>query len=158
MARNRTFTTGEAIHVEGLRESIKGLRDLDKELPKIVSKTNRELTKTIMLPAARSRWRAQNIRPSQAVGVIKTSGSTAGAGIKLRSDSEGKFPFAAGVEFGSLQFKQFKPWRGNRFTVAPGTSTGYVVQDAIRDNLDTFQKRWVKEVYAAMTGALNERS
>ena len=153
-----TFVTGEFISVEGLSAMVKDLRGLDKKLPKIVARANKKLTERIMLPEARKRWSAQNIRPSVASKVIKVSGTVTGAGIRLRSDSGGPFPYAAGVEFGAKQWPQFRSWRGNRFTVAPGTSTGYVVQDAIRDNLSRFQERWLAEVHKEIDKAISGKS
>ena len=134
---------------------VKGLRNIDKKLPKIVARANKQLTEKIMLPEARRRWAAQDIRPTQAAKVIKASGTATAAGIRLMSAAKGKFPFAAGVEFGALAFKQFRRWRGNKWTVAPGSSTGYVVQDAIRDNLNKFGEKWLNAVHREMDRTLD---
>ncbi len=144
------FVTGEALRVEGLTESIKALRALDKTLPRIVSKASRERVKADMLPPAVKNWAGQRIKPSVAGKAIKGSGTTTSAGLRLMAASH---PYAMGVEFGSKQFPQFRAWRGNRFTVAPGSSTGYVVQDAIRDNLDGFSVKWQRDVGVAMDKA-----
>ena len=149
------FVTGESLRVEGLSEMVKGLRAIDKKLPKIVARANKQLTEKIMLPEARRRWAAQDIRPSVASQVIKPSGTATAAGLRLRAATSGKFPFAAGVEFGALAFKQFRRWRGNKWTVAPGSSTGYVVQDAIRDNLNKFGKQWLNAVHREMDRTLD---
>lgn len=137
------MNAGQAVVVEGLRESIKGLKSIDKALPRVVSKAARDIAKEIVAPEAQKRWRDQRIKPSVATQVIKGSGTTAGGQINVRYKT---FPYAAGVEYGAKQFGQFRPWRGNRFTVAPGTSTGYVAQDAIRDTLPEVEKRWNDEV------------
>ncbi len=134
---------------------VKGLRTIDKKLPKIVARANKQLTEKIMLPEARKRWERQDIKPSVAARVIKPSGTTTGAGLRLLAATSGKYPYAAGVEFGSLMFKQFRGWRGNKWTVAKGSSTGYVVQDAIRDNLDKFGEQWLSAVHREMNRTLD---
>jgi len=134
---------GQAVVVEGLRESIRGLKQIDKSLPRVVSKAARDIAKEIVAPEAQKRWRDQRIKPSVATQAVKGSGTTAGGQVKVRYKT---FPYAAGVEYGSLAFKQFRPWRGNKFTVAPGTSTGYVAQDAIRDTLPEVEDRWNDDV------------
>ena len=96
-------------------------------------------------------WRRQRIRPSVANRAVTHSGTTKGAAVKLRYSVH---PYAFGVEFGSRQFRQFRRWRGNRFTVAPGSSTGYVVQDAIRDTLPVVEKRWSGEVLDTIAEAV----
>lgn len=137
------LNAGQAVVVDGLRESIKGLRDIDRNLPKVVSKAARDIAQQVVAPEAQKRWQGQPIKPSVASQVIKGSGTTAGGQIKSLYN---KFPYAAGVEYGSFAFKQFRGWRGNSFTVKPGTSTGYVVQDAIRDKLPEVEKRWNDEI------------
>ncbi len=141
------LTAADAIQVDGLAESIRGLKKAADDLPRIVTGTVRRLTKEIMLPAARGRWASQPIRPSQATSAITASATQRAAGLKLRASVH---PYAYGVEFGSKRFRQFRPWRGNRFTVAAGSATGYVVQDAIRDNLARFEERWEGEVVDAI--------
>jgi hypothetical protein len=53
-----------------------------------------------------------------------------------------------------MKRRVFPPWRGNAFTVTPGTSTGYVVQDAIRETLPIVERRWLNEVVEAIDEAV----
>ena len=122
-----------AIAVDGLNEAIRGLGTVSREAKLDAVKALRELAKDPVTVKARLNWASQRIRPTQAARVIKWSASgTQGAAVVLKY---GSFPYAAGVEFGSHRYRQFRRWRGNRLTVSPGSSTGYVVQDAIRDTL-----------------------
>lgn len=140
-----------AIAVDGMKEALSGLRRARKDLPRVVTKASRDLTREIMLPDALSNWSSQNIRPSVAKRAVKAVATGAGAGLNLKDSTLG---FAAGVEYGSKQYAQFRQWRGNRFTVSPGSTTGYVVQDAIRDNIQTFEDRWLGEVLTMIDKAV----
>lgn len=147
----RTLSIGGAIAVDGLKESISGLRKTRKDLPRLVAKVSRELAKDPVAKEARKRWAGQRIKPTMANKAVKWSGTTKGGGVVLKY---GTVPYAAGVEFGAYGYKQFRPWRGNRYTVAPGSSTGYVVQDAIRDTLPIVEERWLRDVIEAIDKAV----
>lgn len=161
----RTFVVGGAIAVDGLDESIRGLRRARKDLPRIIAKVSRETAKNPVAARARKKWREQNIQPARANKAITASGTARGAAIKLRVSA---VPVAAAVEFGahvhyvfgrpvsaaSMKRRVFKPWRGNQFTVNPGASTGYVVQDAIRETLPIVEERWLGEVVEAIEEAI----
>lgn len=147
----KTLVVGGALAVDGLAESIKGLRRTRKDLPRVVAKVSRELAKDPVAKVARRRWAGQDIKPTMANKAIKWSGTTKGGGITLKYAT---VPYAAGVEFGSHDYKQFRAWRGNKFTVKPGSSTGYVVQDAIRDTLPVVERRWMNDVVEAIDKAV----
>ena len=151
MAR-RTTVVGGAISVDGLDEAIKGLNASSKTIGRAVSKKNRELIDRTIYPEAVKNWRSQRIKPSVANSVIKRSGTQKYGQIGLIYT---EFPYAAGVEFGSWAYKQFRPWRGNQWTVDPGTSTGYVVQDAIRDKLPELEPIWMDEIVAEINKAID---
>ncbi len=153
MASSISSVTGTSLQVDGLRESMKALKAIDARLPRVVSKTTRTLVKTVMVPPAVANWRSQNIKPSVASQVVKGSGTTTGASLKLVGS---RFPFAMGVEFGAKQYPQFRPWRGNQFTVAPGSSTGYVAQDAVRDNLTEFGRKFEADIARDIDKAFKE--
>jgi hypothetical protein len=143
----RTLNLEGGLAVEGLTESIRGLRKVDKDLARLVVNTIRDQARDIVLPAARSNWAGQQIRPSQAASAVKHQADQKGASIVLRYASH---PYAAGVEFGSHRYGQFRSWRGNRFTVTPGSSTGYVVQDAIRATLPKVEETLTAELVATI--------
>ena len=148
----RTISGEGAIAVDGLKESLAGLKRARKDLPRVVTKVSRDLAKQIILPTAQSKWAGQDIKPSLAKKAVKVSATTKGAAIALKYAT---VPMAAGVEYGSKgAYPQFRQWRGNRFTVARGSSTGFVVQDAIRDKLPAFEEKWLKTVVDSINEAV----
>lgn len=151
MAR-RTVVTGGTITIDGLDETIRGLRKVSKTLPRTANKASRDLVRTVVVPVAVRNWQSQRIKPSVASQAIKAQGTATSAGVNVRY---GKFPYAAGVEYGSLKYGQFRRWRGNRFTVSPGSSTGYVAQDAIRDTLPEMEARWMMAVTMSILDAID---
>ncbi len=162
---SKTIVVGGALAIEGLAESIRGLKKVDAEIPKLIVKITREKAKNPVAATARRKWSAQNINPGKANKAITASGTLAGAAINLRVSA---VPTAAAVEYGAhihyvfgrpvpaseLSRRVFKPWRGNQFTVSPGSSTGYVVQDAIRETLPRVEKAWLDEVIKAIDTAV----
>ncbi len=161
----RTVVVGGALAINGLDESIRGLRKIDAEIPKLITKITRESAKNPVAARARKKWAAQNIQPGRANKAITASGTAKGAAINLRVSA---VPTAAAVEFGThihyvfgrpfpskeLKRRVFRPWKGNAFTVTPGSSTGYVVQDAIRETLPIVERRWLNEVIKAIDQAV----
>jgi hypothetical protein len=139
----RTLNLEGGLAVEGLTESIRGLRKVDKELARLVTDEIRYQARQIVLPRARANWAGQPIRPSQAASAVKHQADQKGASLVLRYAPH---PYAAGVEFGSHRYRQFRSWRGNQFTVTPGSSTGYVVQDAIRATLPKVEATLIGEL------------
>ena len=138
-----------AIAVDGLNEALRGLGKVSREAKLDAVKALRELAKDPVTVKARANWASQRIRPTQAAKVIKWSASgTQGAAVVLKY---GSFPSAAGVEFGSMQFRQFPRWTGNQFAVSG--HTGLIVQDAIRDTLPQVEQRWLREVIEAILEA-----
>ena len=161
----QNITAQGAITIDGMDESIKGLRKADKNLPKLVAKVSREIAKDPVAAKARKKWSAQRINSSKANKAITASGTARGAAINLRASA---VPSAAAVEYGThihyvfghpipareMKRRVFLPWRGNQFTVAPGASTGYVVQDAIRETLPIVERRFQAEVFDAVEKAV----
>ena len=161
----KTVVVGGALAIEGLAESIKGLKRVDTEIPKLIVKITRESAKNPVAATARRKWSAQNIQPGKANKAITASGTLQGAAINLRVSA---VPSAAAVEFGAhihfvfgrpipareMKRRVFQPWRGNAFTVAPGASIGYVVQEAIRETLPIIERRWLDEVIKAIDKAV----
>ena len=160
-----TQVVGGAIAIDGLAESLLGLARTRKDLPKLIAKVSRETAKNPVAARARKKWTAQPIQPGKANKAITASGTARGAAINLRVSA---VPTAAAVEYGAhihfvfgrptpakeMRRRVFQPWRGNAFTVAPGASTGYVVQDAIRETLPIVEKRWLNEVVDAIDEAV----
>lgn len=151
MAR-QTILAGGSIAIDGLDDVIRGMRKINKTANREAGKASRKLVADVVVPVARSKWAEQPIKPSMANRVVKAQGTATSAGVVNRYAT---FPYAAGVEYGAKQYRQFRAWRGNRFTVAPGSSTGYVAQDAIRETLPKVEARWILEVTKAIERAID---
>lgn len=136
-SRRRINATDQGVRVQGLNELNRALRemggpDLQKELKaagKVVADkvANDARSKAMSLGGV-----AAKVAPS-----IKSSARNTGAGVTFGG---AKYPMAGGAEFGSIQFKQFKPWRGNT------SDAGYFLYPAIRDNSDEIAEEYLSAV------------
>ena len=151
MAR-QTILAGGSIAIDGLADTIGGLRKVSKDIGRVANKASRLLIDDVVVPTARANWQSQRVKPSVANQAVKAQGTATSAGVSVRYS---RFPYAAGIEYGSKQYRQFNRWRGNRFTVAPGSSTGYVAQDAIRTKLPEVEEKWVNAVSKAINQAVD---
>lgn len=96
-------------------------------------------------------------------GMIGRSAGAKGAGVTLRG---GRYPWAWGAEFGAkrawvygrvtsasrLRRRQFPIWRGNQFVVRGRSGPGWIIQPAIRENLD----RVLEEIATGLESAIDE--
>ena len=144
-----TFVTGKSLAVDGLNETIRGLKKVRPELGKVATRANKALTNRLILPEARSAWRSQRIKPSVADQAVKPAAGQTWAGIRTKYS---RFGYGAGVTFGSKQYSQFRPWVGNQFT--PGQTRDYIVGPAIEKKGDQFSREWMGEVEKAIVEAI----
>jgi hypothetical protein len=132
---------GDGIVVVGLDSLLKDLRAANRALPRIVTKAIRDSTKRELLPAATRNLASQPVPKSRTK--LGVSSTTRGAALT------GRAPWIMGAEFGSLQYRQFRPWVGNRYTGAVGF-TGYIMGKAINDRLPELERRWLDDVTEAL--------
>lgn len=137
---------GGEIKVVGLKSLVRDLKAADSSLGRAVSKSLRDTTKRIVEPAAKANAAAAPKAPSEAPAAFKAFATQSGAGIKI---GYAKYGWAAGTEFGSLAYRQFRPWVGNRHTGA-APFPGYIAGKAIRDNLDRLESEWLDDVTEAL--------
>lgn len=132
----RINATREGVQVEGLRELNKGLRAMGPEAQKELKAVNRKVAELV---AADSRAAALSLGgvAAKAAPSIRVSASASGAGIGFGGP---RYPFAGGAEFGALNFKQFKPWRGN------DSSAGYFVYPSIRRDADQIETEYTTAI------------
>lgn len=112
------------VNVEGLAELQKALRSLPKELRRDLTRANR-MAASLVAQRARSRAIAQGSTAAHAAPSIRASATQTSAGVAIGG---GSHPEALGAEFGSLRFKQFKPWLGS------GPDAGYFLYPTIRND------------------------
>lgn len=139
-----TFVTGRSIAVDGLADTIRGLKATHQNVGRVASAANRKLTKRIIIPEVESNWRSQRVKPSVAASVVKEAGGENWAGVRVYLK---KYPYAAGVQFGSLKYGQFRKWVGN---AATGSDGDYLVDPAVRRKGDDFARLFMDEVTRAV--------
>lgn len=128
------------VAIEGLDEIRKDLRRLNSQAARAVNEGQRDAVRRFTLPAAKKALGGQRVpsRPQPSV-----SATVAGSGLRWRA------PWAAGGEFGSKRFRQFKPWVGNQFTGA-GFFPGYVLGAAVQDTIDEVEDHVIEHVEKAI--------
>lgn len=127
-----------------MKETVKGLRALD--LHKVVSETNREISKEVQAGAQSKPATKTGKRPPAAM-IGRRAGVTS-ASLVLRY---GRFPWAAGAEFGSIAWRQFRPWVGNRYTRS--ASPGYMIGSTIKEKARSIERTYRKRLLAAIDKA-----
>lgn len=115
--------------VEGLTDLIRDLRAVDRTIPAAVYKGFKAEMTSRLLPTARAAAGNQPVPKSS--GMITVYATQREAGLRLRYS---QFPWAAGAEFGSRKYRQFRPWVGNQWT-GSGQFPGYMIGPAFRRHL-----------------------
>lgn len=122
-----------AIQVDGLTELNKALRELEPSFRKELKGLNLRVAKLVTEQAMAAAYSiggvAAHVAPS-----LKAKGMQQSAGVQLGD------PAAAGAEFGSVRFKQFKPWKGNTSTA------GYFLYPTIRGEASNIEGIYAKGV------------
>lgn len=125
MPRSQKVRTG-TVKVDGLTELNRALRAIGPEAQRELRDASRKVAGFVASDAsaaARSLGGvAAHVAPS-----ITAVGGVSNAGVAFGGSA---YPMAGGAEFGSMRFKQFKPWRGS------GHEAGYFVYPSIRRDED----------------------
>lgn len=134
--------TGD-VRVEGLAELNKALKALGPDAQKELKDASRSVAGFVASDARRGAYAlggvAAHVAPS--IGAV---GGVSGAGVAFGGS---RYPMAGGAEFGSIRYKQFKPWRGS------DSGAGYFVYPSIRQN----SERIVDEFVDAVQHVINRR-
>lgn len=135
MARSQKVRSG-TVQVHGLPELSRALKAIGPDAQKELREASRRVARFVADDARAAALSiggvAGHVAPS-----IKPVGGVSGAGVALGGAA---YPMAGGAEFGSLRFKQFKPWRGN------GSDAGYFVYPAIRADADRIETEFTDAV------------
>lgn len=133
----RINATGDGVRVQGLNELNRALREMGgRDLQKELKETGLEVAKIVASDATSNAHSLGGVAAKVAPS-IKASARSTGAGVTFGGSA---YPFAGGAEFGSYQYKQFKPWRGN------DSSAGYFVYPSIRSNSDRIADEYLKGI------------
>lgn len=104
------------------------------EFGKELTKANKSVAQFVADDARAAAYSIGGVAAKAAPSVKATAGA-AWAGVALGGPSA---PYTAGAEFGSVKFKQFKPWRGN------GTDAGYFLFPVIRRDGDRIETEYTQ--------------
>jgi len=116
---------GESVRVVGLSEFLADLKAMDWDTD-VLTKAAKEAA-TMVLKAAQSMAGSEGGVAAHAAKSMRASAGRKSASILLGG---GDHPEAAGAEFGSIRFHQFKPYRGN------SSGAGYFLYPSIRARTD----------------------
>lgn len=110
------------VQVRGLAELNRTLRALGPDVQKELKETNRSVAEFVADDAKGAAHSLGGVAAKVAPSIKAKAGNTS-AGVSFGGAA---YPMAGGAEFGSIKYKQFKPWRGN------GSDAGYFLYPAIR--------------------------
>lgn len=111
------------VQVEGLPELRKALKALGPDAQRELKDASRSVAGFVASDAASAAQSIGGVAAKTAPS-IKAVGGTTGAGVAFGGAA---YPFAGGAAWGSVRFKQFKPWLGH---------IGYFPYPQIKDNED----------------------
>lgn len=149
VSRDDTFAVG----ADDLAAAIRALGRFDRDIQAEAKDALRAGAKTIQTAAQKKLMRKPGGGSYPArKGMIGRSTTAKGAGIRLRGK---RYRWAWGAEYGAkrawvfgrvmtqgrLARRQFAVWRGNQFVVRGRTGPGWIIQPAIRENVDKVTER-----------------
>ena len=146
-ADSRNFVVPDDVSIDAA-----GLRDFAKDLRKMRPAVAKEFTRALKDIAGEvsddARKRAQSQGGSAAKGAKSITPRASGATASV-SMGGARAPWMSGSEFGSKQFKQFKPWRGNQWIEWAEGNVGYFLHPAIRAAKTKTEDKLMDAVQAA---------
>lgn len=142
MAKAQRIKTGE-IRVQGLDKLNRALREMGGEFPNSVRQANKSVAEDVRTVAFSRALAlggvAAHVAPSLRAVAGARSAGVAGGGAR--------YPMFGGAEFGSIRYKQFKPWRGNK------SNAGYFLYPAIRAEAPRITQEYLDELDALIKKA-----
>lgn len=128
MARTQKIRTS-TLTVEGLPQLSRALRAIGPEAQKELKEASRSVAGFVASDAA-SAARSIGGVAGHVAPTIKAVGGVAGAGVAFGGSA---YPMAGGAAWGSIRFKQFKPWLGH---------IGYFPYPQIKSNEDRIESEY----------------
>lgn len=120
------MTTDVAVKLEGWTEFRRALKGAEPKVRKAIGVANKRVADVVAV-AARDLAKAQGGVAAKTAESVRALASQKSAQVALGGAA---YPFAMGAEFGSLAYKQFKPWRGS------DEDAGYFLYPSIRAKRD----------------------
>lgn len=138
-----TRQTGAAFRVQGLSELRRDLKRLDSETQRELKQEGKALASDVAEDAKGLAGGLGSVaaKSAPAVGTTSAGRDLLGAGVVLDA---GRYPYAAGAEFGAVKYPQFLPHRGS------GSDAGYFVYPAIRSHAPRLEERMYDVIDSAL--------
>lgn len=127
---------GPVVHVEGLREFQRGLRDMDRDLAREFRDALADVGRK---SAEEGRYRAQGGTRQQAAAAYNIENRATMKAATISIGNGNNLPFAVGAFFGAKAWPQFPTWVGNSWEVGVAGQGPYHVNAAIADNVDQIE-------------------
>ncbi len=127
---------GQGVRVTGLVELNRALKALGPEVQKELKAANFEVGSMVAGDAQSIALGLGGVAAKVAPS-IKATKTQAGAAVSFGGAA---YPFAGGAEFGSMRYKQFKPWLGN------SSDAGYFVYPAIRQDAEEIETTYIERI------------
>lgn len=125
------------VRVTGLREFTSALRQIDKELPKLVTMANKTLAETVVAKA-RPMLVTKGGKQAKSAPTLRASATQRGASVRASG------PTVQGDEYGALAYPQFRPWRGS------AADAGYAIWPAIRAERKHIEDGYIEQLLQAL--------
>lgn len=128
------------VRLVGLKEFQRALKAAGAASGKEIGAANHKVASKVV-EWARSEARGQKGATGKLASdrtALRATRKQKAASVVINASNERLRGWALGAEFGSLQFAQFKPWRGNQFDII-GSGPGYALHPAIREHIDDIE-------------------
>lgn len=122
------------VEIHGLQETIRALRQVDRELPKMLRREANEAAEGIVQDARRRYVARYNSRSGRTANTIRARSTPARAKVLFGGR---RYPWGPGQEFGSNRFAQFRPWSGK--APSGSGSRGHFLYPAAREGIAEFR-------------------
>jgi hypothetical protein len=133
---------GGDVVVRGLDELLRDLKAALTTLPRQVTAGHRRSAKVVEA-ASRAKAEGQGGAIGKAKMGIKAAATQRTAKLVLDGS---RHPYIFGGEFGAKRFRQFEPWRGNRWAPDSANGVGYAVHPAVRETREEFVEAYADEI------------
>lgn len=118
------------------------IKEIDDKAPKQLGKVNKQVAQYVV-DVAKEKANELGGVFRKSSPALSASGAAGSVAVFLRKTTR---PYAFGAEFGSKQYKQFHPWRGNPKVDAFEGGPGYFLFPSIREHKSDIEKKWVEAV------------
>lgn len=122
------------VRVHGLAQLNRALRAIGPDARKELKAASQEAAEMVATGARAAALSIGGVAAHVAPSIKPVASMSGSAGVAIGGST---YPMAGGAEFGSIRFKQFKPWRGS------SSDAGYFLYPTIRRDADRVVENYV---------------